>query len=70
MAGLNYQYLLELESYLSSGDFIDNFLCSPEERRYEMLEFLEKLMELGELADESATKIIFRKHGEDEGASS
>lgn len=59
----NYQYLLELEQYLRSGHCLEDFLYSPEERRHEMLEFLEKLMELGELADETATKIIFRKSG-------
>jgi len=64
MASLNYTYLLELEEYLRSGYFPEDFLHSPEERRLEMLEFLEKLMDLGELADETATKIIFRKRGD------
>ncbi len=31
-----------------------------EERRQEMLEFLDKLMDLGELADQTATSIIFK----------
>lgn len=65
MAALNYQYLVELEEYLKSGFFPEDFLHSEEERRLEMLNFLEKLMELGELADETATKIIFRKRGDD-----
>lgn len=65
MPALNYQYLTDLEAYLFSGDFTGDFDCSVEERRLEMLNFLEKLMELGELADETATKIIFRKRGEE-----
>lgn len=64
MPALNYAYLLELEEYLQSGYFPEDFLHSPEERRLEMLNFLEKLMELGEMADETATKIIFRKRGD------
>jgi hypothetical protein len=64
MPALNYGYLIELEEYIRSGGCADDFLYSPEERRLEMLNFLEKLMDLGELADEVATKIIFRKHGE------
>ena len=65
MAALNHQYLLEIEEYLKSGFFSEDFLHSPEERRYEMLNFLEKLMDLGEIADEVATKIIFRKRGDE-----
>ena len=64
MTALNHQYLAELEEYLRSGYFPEDFLHSPEERRIEMLNFLEQLMELGELADETATKIIFRKRGD------
>lgn len=64
MTALNYQYLVDLEEYLQSGRFSEDFLYSPEERRIEMLNFLEKLMDLGELADETATKIIFRKRDE------
>ena len=58
--GLNHKYLLELEEYLSSGKLVEDFKWSPEERRMEVLGFLEKLMELGELADQNATRIIFR----------
>lgn len=64
MTALNTKYLAEVEQYLASGRFSEDFMYSPEERRYEMLEFLEKLMDLGELADETATKIIFRKRDE------
>lgn len=48
------------ELYLRSGDFEDHFSYSPEERRFEMLELLEKIMELSELSDEVATRIIFK----------
>lgn len=61
MPALNYAYLLELEEYISSGNINDDFVWSPEERRLEILNFLEKLMDVGELADQAATKIIFRK---------
>ena len=61
MPALNYNYLVELEEYLTSGDLTQDFMCSPEERRHEILAFLEKLMELGEAADETATKIILKK---------
>lgn len=61
MAALRYEYLLELEEYIGSGTLTDDFMWSSEERRLEILAFLEKLMDLGELADEVATKIIFRK---------
>jgi len=57
--------LAEMEEYLTSDQFMVEFEYSPEERRLELLGFLEKLMELGELADEVATKIIFPKRGEE-----
>ena len=60
MAALNMKYLLELEEYMSSGDMTEDFGYSGEERRMEMLEFLEKLMDLGELADTAASEMIFR----------
>ena len=57
---LNYKYLVELEQYMQSGNFAEDFEYSVEERRLEILEFLDKLIDLGELADETATKIIFK----------
>lgn len=57
---LNMKYLEELEEYMKSGDMEEDFKWSGEERRQEMLEFLEKLMDLGELADTTATAIIFK----------
>lgn len=60
MAMLNRKYIEELEEYLRSGDLEEDFKWSVEERRGEILEFLEKLMDLGELADATATHIIFK----------
>ncbi len=60
MAALNLAYLAELEEYLVSGRFAEDFSYSSEERRHEMLEFMEKLMDVAEHADGVATKIIFR----------
>ncbi len=57
---LNERYINELIAYLRSGNLAEDFEYSSEERRYEILDFLEKLMELGEIADEEATKIIFK----------
>lgn len=60
MAMLNAKYIGELEEYLKSGDLEEDFKWSVEERRGEILEFLERLMDLGELADATATRIIFK----------
>ena len=60
MAMLNARYIAELEEYLSSGNLAEDFKWSVEERRGEILEFLERLMDLGELANATATKIIFK----------
>lgn len=57
---LNFKYLEEIENYMKSGDMEEDFKWSVEERRQEMLEFLDKLMDLGELANETATAIIFK----------
>ena len=48
------------ELYLELCNLAEDFKWSVEERRGEILEFLEKLMDLGELADATATKIIFK----------
>ncbi len=60
MAALSLAYLRELEEYMSSGAMLEDFEYSPEERRHEMLEFLEVLMDVADLADETATKMIFK----------
>ncbi|MEG2173089.1 MAG: hypothetical protein RRY29_07485, partial [Desulfovibrionaceae bacterium] len=48
------------KAYLNSGEFEDHFAYSPEDRRFEMLELLEKIMDLSDVADAVATRIIFK----------
>jgi len=57
---LDAKCLEKIADYLNSGELTDNFQYSDEERRYEILDFLEKLIELGENADAVATKLIFK----------
>jgi hypothetical protein len=57
---LDEKYVSQLKDYIKSGQLAEDFDCSPEERRYEILDFMEMLMELGEVADEAATAIIFK----------
>ncbi|EGJ51057.1 hypothetical protein V6C53_02085 [Desulfocurvibacter africanus] len=54
------QRLLEIEEHIKSGRLAEDFEDGSKSRKEEILEFLEKLMELGELADETATKLIFK----------
>lgn len=53
-------YLEKLEAYFASGDLEMDFEYADEEKRGRILDFLEKLMDLGEQADAQATKIIFK----------
>lgn len=48
------------EHYLKSGEFEDHFSYSPPERRFEMLELLEKIMDIADTADEVATRILLQ----------
>ncbi|ABB39089.1 hypothetical protein Dde_2292 [Oleidesulfovibrio alaskensis G20] len=57
---LEFSYLEKLEEYMKSGRMAEDFEYSPEERRYEILEFLERFMDVAELADKTATKLIFK----------
>lgn len=57
---LDMKFLDHMEEYLKSGRLEDEFLYSPEERRIEILTFLERFMDIAEIADETATKIIFK----------
>ena len=57
---LDIDYLERLEHYFKSGDCKFEFENGEEERRLLILDFLERLMELGEIADEMATKLIFK----------
>jgi len=57
---LDIDYLERVTHYFESGDCKFEFENGEEERRLLILDFLERLMELGELADELATKLIFK----------
>lgn len=57
---LSEKFLSDLEKYLQSGDLEKDFEYSSEDRRLEILDYLERLMDLAELADETATRIIFK----------
>ena len=57
---LKLEDLSELETYLRSGGLEKDFQDGCENDRNSLLELLEKLMDLGELADETATRIIYR----------
>ncbi|UIJ39364.1 hypothetical protein LWC08_07305 [Desulfobaculum bizertense] len=60
MALLDMEYLEKLEAYLTSGDLKFDFENGDEDKKFAILEFLEKLMDVAELADEQATKLIFK----------
>lgn len=49
-----------LEAYIDSGDLAFDFENAEEERRYEILDLLEQVMDIAEKADELATKLIFK----------
>ena len=57
---LKIEELQELENYLRSGELEKDFHDGCENDRHYLLELLEKLMDMGELADEAATRLIYR----------
>ena len=57
---LKLEDLTELETYLRSGELEKDFQDGCENDRNSLLELLEKLMDLGELADEASTRISYR----------
>ncbi len=57
---LDISYLEKIEAYFTSGDLQFDFDNGDEDRRYMILDYLEKLMDLAEQADELATKLIFK----------
>jgi len=57
---LDTEYLKRVAHYFESGDCKFEFEHGEEERRLAIIDFLEHLMELGEQADELATKLIFK----------
>lgn len=52
--------LRDIEEMLSSGRLADDFRDGCENDRQLILEFLEKLMDLGEAADKTAAEVIFK----------
>lgn len=58
---LDLAYLEKLEAFFSSGDLAFEFEHGDEEKRHAILEFLEKLMDVADMADELATKLIFKE---------
>lgn len=52
--------LEELETYMRSGELEADFEDGCENDRFYLLELLEKLMDVAELADATATRLIFR----------
>lgn len=50
----------EFENYMKSGKLEADFKIAGEYERGQILELLEKLMDAAELADEVATRLIFR----------
>ncbi|MBO4300436.1 MAG: hypothetical protein J5861_02420 [Desulfovibrio sp.] len=52
--------LEELENYIRSGELETDFKDGCEHDRHYLLELLEKLMDVADLADEAATRVIFR----------
>ena len=57
---LKMEELQELETYIRSGELEKDFHDGCENDRHYLLELLEKLMDIGELADEAATRLIYR----------
>lgn len=52
-------WLARVEEEIKSGRFAEEFRLSLPERKGRMLELLERLMDVAELADETATQLIF-----------
>ncbi len=58
---VNEKFLQELLEYMRSGQLEEDFAYSEQGRRYELLDFLEQLMDAGEIANEVATRLIFKE---------
>jgi len=57
-AMLNEKFLNEFEEYLTSGRLEEDYAYSAEDRKVEILEYLERFMDLAEEADKVATKLL------------
>ncbi len=54
------QELDEFAEYMRSGELEKDFKDGCEHDRFYLLDLLEKLMDMGDLANEVATRVIFR----------
>ena len=52
--------LTELENYIRNGELEADFKDGCENDRFYLLELLEKIMDVSELADAAATRLIFK----------
>ena len=57
---LDTAYLDKIAEYFASGDLAFDFENGDQARREMILEYLEKLMDLADQADELATRLIFK----------
>jgi hypothetical protein len=57
---LDAAYLEKLRAYMESGDLVFDFENAAEVDKGIILDFLESLMDLAELADATATRLIFK----------
>jgi hypothetical protein len=55
---LNEKFLNEFEEYLTSGQLEEDYGYSAEDRKMEILEYLERFMDLAEEADKVATRLL------------
>lgn len=60
---LTLQDLDKFEKALKNGQIEDQFTYGDEKERGEVLELLEKLMDVAEVADEVATRLLYRGIG-------
>lgn len=56
----NLEYLKALKEHLASEAVDEDFKFGSASKKEDMLEFLELLMDVAELADEVATRLIFK----------
>lgn len=59
MSLLDLQYLYKVQKFMDSGDMAFEFEHGDEQKRFQILEFLETLMDVADKADETATRLIF-----------
>ena len=57
---INNEYLAKLRHYIESGDLVFDFENASDEDKGDILDFLENIMDIAELADAAATRIIFK----------